>query len=51
MNPAGDRRAGGQIIQRWGQASEMARGMLYLVADATFSTGTELIMDGGFTAR
>lgn len=51
MNPAGDRKAGGQIIQRWGQADEMARGMLYLVADATFSTGTELIMDGGFTTR
>jgi len=51
MNPAGDRQPGGQIIKRWGQPEEMARGMLYLVKDATFSTGTELVMDGGFTAR
>lgn len=51
MNTAGDRPVHAQIINRWGQPEEMAKGMLYLVADATYSTGTELVMDGGFTVR
>ena len=51
MSPAGDRKPGGQIIPRWGQAQEVAKMMLFLVTDATFSTGTEFVIDGGFTAR
>ena len=51
MSPAGDRKPGGQIIPRWGQAEEVAKMMMFLVTDATFSTGTEFVIDGGFTAR
>jgi len=51
MSPAGDRKPGGQIIPRWGHADEVAKMMLFLVTDATFSTGTEFVIDGGFTAR
>jgi 3alpha(or 20beta)-hydroxysteroid dehydrogenase len=51
MSPAGDRKPGGQIIPRWGQADEVARMIVFLAADATFSTGTEFVIDGGFTAR
>lgn len=51
MSPAGDRKPGGQIIPRWGQPEEVARMILFLASDATFSTGTEFVVDGGFTAR
>ena len=51
MSPAGDRKPGGQIIPRGGQAEEVAKMMRFLVTDATFSTGTEFVIDGGFTAR
>jgi 3alpha(or 20beta)-hydroxysteroid dehydrogenase len=51
MSPAGDRKPGGQIIARWGQVDEVAKMMMFLVTDATFSTGTEFVIDGGFTAR
>jgi 3alpha(or 20beta)-hydroxysteroid dehydrogenase len=51
MSPAGDREPRGQIITRWGQAEEVAKMMLFLVTDATFSTGSEFVIDGGFTAR
>ncbi|MDD2857966.1 MAG: SDR family oxidoreductase [Candidatus Nanopelagicales bacterium] len=51
MSPAGDRKPGGQIIPRWGQPEEVARMILFLAADATFSTGSEFVIDGGFTAR
>ena len=51
MSPAGDRKPGGQIIPRWGQAEEVAKMMMFLVTDATFSTGPEFVIDGGFTAR
>ena len=51
MSPAGDRKPGGQIIPRWGHVDEVAKMMMFLVTDATFSTGTEFVIDGGFTAR
>ncbi len=36
-------------IPRIGQPSEVAAMTLFLVADATFSTGTEFVLDGGAT--
>lgn len=38
-----------QPIPRIGEPDEVAKLILYLVADATFSTGTEFIVDGGAT--
>ena len=39
-------------IGRIGRASEVAQCILFLASDAsTFVTGTELVVDGGFTAR
>ncbi len=38
-----------QPIPRIGEPDEVAKLILYLVADATFSTGTEFIVDGGTT--
>lgn len=38
-----------QPIPRIGEAEEVAKLVLYLAADATFSTGTEFIIDGGTT--
>lgn len=37
-------------IPRIGQPSEVAAMILFLVSDATFSTGTEFVLDGGATA-
>jgi NAD(P)-dependent dehydrogenase (short-subunit alcohol dehydrogenase family) len=35
-----------------GQAEEIARGIVYLASDdASFMTGSELVVDGGLTAR
>jgi 3alpha(or 20beta)-hydroxysteroid dehydrogenase len=45
---AGDMYAG-QPIHRIGEPAEIAKLILYLVADATYSTGTEFIADGGAT--
>ncbi|WP_104171193.1 SDR family oxidoreductase [Cryobacterium sp. M23] len=39
----------GQPIPRIGEPEEVAKLILYLVADATYSTGTEFIADGGAT--
>ncbi len=37
---------------RLGRAEEIAKGVLYLASDdASFMTGAELVIDGGFTAR
>ena len=36
-----------QPIKRIGEPDEIAKLVLYLVADATYSTGTEFIADGG----
>lgn len=39
-------------LGRLGQASDVARAILYLASDdAAFVTGAELVVDGGFTAR
>lgn len=38
-----------QPIPRIGEPEEVAKLVLYLVADATYSTGTEFIVDGGAT--
>jgi len=38
-----------QPIKRIGEPEEIAKLVLYLVADATYSTGTEFIADGGAT--
>ena len=38
-----------QPIKRIGEPDEIAKLVLYLVADATYSTGTEFIADGGAT--
>ena len=38
-----------QPIPRIGEPDEVAKLILYLVADATYSTGTEFIADGGAT--
>ena len=38
-----------QPIPRIGEPDEVAKLVLYLVADATYSTGTEFVVDGGAT--
>lgn len=40
---------GGQPIPRIGEPEEIAKLIVYLIADATYSTGTEFIADGGMT--
>ena len=40
----------GQPIPRFGEPEEVARLVLFLVADATYSTGSEFVLDGGATA-
>lgn len=40
---------GSQPIPRIGETDEVAKLILYLVADATYSTGTEFVIDGGAT--
>ena len=37
-------------ISRMGRADEIAKMMLFIAADATYSTGSEFIIDGGLTA-
>jgi 3alpha(or 20beta)-hydroxysteroid dehydrogenase len=37
----------GYPIARVGEADEVARMLLFMVADATFSTGSEFVADGG----
>ncbi|MEY4389349.1 MAG: hypothetical protein RLZZ432_1068 [Chloroflexota bacterium] len=39
----------GQPIPRIGEPEELAKLVLYLIADATYSTGTEFVADGGAT--
>jgi len=36
-------------INRWADAMEQARAVLYLMRDATFSVGSVLVTDGGYT--
>lgn len=40
---------GNQPIPRFGTADEVARMVLFIVADATYSTGSEFVVDGGLT--
>lgn len=40
----------GQPIPRFGEREEVARMVLFIVIDATFSTGSEFIVDGGILA-
>ena len=37
-------------IPRVGDADEVAKMMLFIAADATYSTGAEFVIDGGLTA-
>ena len=38
-------------MNRWGEAREIARAILFLASDdASFITGTTLMVDGGWTA-
>ena len=37
-------------IPRVGDAEEVAKMMLFIAADATYSTGSEFVIDGGLTA-
>ena len=39
-----------QAIPRFGEPEEVAKLALFLAADATYSTGTEFVIDGGATA-
>jgi len=41
--------AAGQAIPRFGEPEEVAKLALFLAADATYSTGTEFVIDGGAT--
>jgi len=39
-------------MKRLGKADEVAQGVLFLASDeSSFSTGSELVIDGGYTAR
>lgn len=40
----------GQPIARYGEPEEVARMVRFLIVDATYSTGSEFVLDGGSTA-
>ncbi|MFB8754610.1 SDR family NAD(P)-dependent oxidoreductase [Streptomyces nigra] len=40
----------GQPIPRFGEPEEVARMVAFIVADATYSTGSEFVLDGGSTS-
>ncbi|SOC49579.1 3alpha(or 20beta)-hydroxysteroid dehydrogenase [Blastococcus aggregatus] len=46
----GEESVAGQPIERFGEPEEVASMVLFIAADATFSTGTEFVVDGGATA-
>ncbi|MEU9225277.1 SDR family oxidoreductase [Streptomyces massasporeus] len=46
----GDAYTAGQPIPRFGEPEEVARMVLFIVTDATFSTGCEFVVDGGILA-
>ena len=48
-NEAGDVEIGAPL-GRFGYAAEVAKMMLFIAADATYSTGAEFVIDGGLTA-
>ena len=42
----------GTPMGRWGRPEEVAYGALYLASDeSSFVTGSELVIDGGYTAQ
>jgi 3alpha(or 20beta)-hydroxysteroid dehydrogenase len=45
----GEESVAGQPIERFGEPEEVARMVLFVAADATFSTGSEFVLDGGAT--
>ena len=53
--PGTPRRANGDIpvnlvLTRFGHADEVSKMMLFIAADATYSTGSEFVIDGGLTS-
>ena len=36
-------------MKRWGKSEAIAKAVLFLALDATFTTGTELPVDGGWS--
>ena len=36
-------------MKRWGKSEEIAKAVLFLAFDATFTTGAELPVDGGWS--
>jgi 3alpha(or 20beta)-hydroxysteroid dehydrogenase len=53
--PGTPRRPNGDVpiqmsIPRFGRVDEVAKMMLFIAADATYSTGSEFVIDGGLTA-
>jgi 3alpha(or 20beta)-hydroxysteroid dehydrogenase len=45
----GEENIAGQPIRRFGEPDEVARMVLFIAAEATFSTGSEFVIDGGAT--
>jgi 3alpha(or 20beta)-hydroxysteroid dehydrogenase len=43
----GDELVASQAIARYGEPEEVTKLILFLAADATFSTGSEFVIDGG----
>jgi 3alpha(or 20beta)-hydroxysteroid dehydrogenase len=46
----GEEGVAGQPIERYGEPEEVARMVVFIAAEATFSTGSEFVVDGGATA-
>ena len=46
----GEESVAGQPIERFGEPDEVARMVVFIAAEATFSTGSEFVVDGGATA-
>jgi 3alpha(or 20beta)-hydroxysteroid dehydrogenase len=42
-----DSAAAGQPIARFGEPDEVARMVRFVIAEATYSTGSEFVVDGG----
>ena len=44
-----EKMAGMVPMKRWGMSDEIAKAVLFLAFDATFTTGAELPVDGGWS--